>query len=115
MNSFVDPSLLTSFSATTITEPLFLKWLPNTDMTGEAEVAYSVSNQDIVLRYHLADLTTLKTAYPNNKYVQGFIKLLKFCFKYNTEDKQIDSYKIERSIYFIKVVGLFLTKSNIFT
>jgi hypothetical protein len=107
MNSFVDPSLLTNFSANTITEPNFLKWLPNMDMSGEAEISYNVNNQDVLLRYHLGDISTLKSAYPNNKYVQGFLKLLKFCFKYNAEDKRIDPHKIERSIYFIKVFKFF--------
>lgn len=103
MNHFVDPSLITNFSATTITGPVFLKWLPRVEMTGEADIKYLFNNQETTLRYHVADLTTLKTSYANNKYVQGFLKLIKFCFKYNTEGKRIDPHKIERSIYFVQV------------
>lgn len=94
---------MTQFSMNTINNSsiTFFKWLHFKE--GEAEIKLTHRNQDIQVKYHVADLKELKNNYPKNVYVTNYMKLLKFSFLYLFEDNRININNIERNFDFIQV------------
>ena len=81
----------------------WFKWIPSPDQTGEAIIKVLKENQEIELKYHIANCLILKDKIFNDKLLSDFVNILSFAFQNYLEKRKINIEEFNKENSFVKI------------